>query len=299
MRNRLLSFATLLLVPAAASAAIIYAPNNISRPYPFLGPDELIRFDSANPSGYEVIGSMNVPDIGFGGMEFDAAGNLWAYASFFKSTGGAAGGLYRVDMLTGQATRVGNSNQPLDDLAFNPVDNTMYGIRSQGSQNRLYRVDLQTGATSLVGLFTGGPSTPASIGLAIDSKGKFYVHDQSNDTIYLGEGLSLTPLYALADDTFASQGMTIDWSRDDMGYHAAVGRGVFPEYFSQVNTFTTDGSAYTLGSAFGPNEHFPDDIFGYPIVQPGDLAIAPLPEPSTAALLLLSAVVTLHRRRQA
>jgi len=64
--------------------------------------------------------------------------------------------------------------------------------------------------------------------------------------------------------------MTIDWSRDDIGYHAAVGQGIFPNYFSQINTFSTDGNTYTLGGSFGPN-----DQDGIPPVQPGDLALPP------------------------
>lgn len=296
MRHTLVRSALVWSITASASAAIIYAPNNLARPYPFLGADQLVRFDSANPSSYEVVGSMNVPDIGFGGVDFDRDGNLWAYASFFKSTGGAASGLYRVNLQTGQATLQGNGNQPLDDLAFNPVNNTMYGIRAQGPQTRLYTVNLATGAATLVGLFTGAPSSPTAIGLAIDSQGRFYVHDQGTDTIYRGDGLALTPLYGLTQDTFASQGMTIDWSRDDQGYHGAVGRGDFPEYFSQVNLFATDGSSYVLGPTFGPNEHFPDDIFGYPLVEPGDLAIAPVPEPATLAGLVMLSLAAARRR---
>lgn len=259
-----------------AGAAIIYAPNGLPRPYPFNGPDELIRFDSNDPAGYQVIGSMNVPNIGFGGMDFDRDGNLWAYASFFKSTGGAASGLYKVDINTGQATVQGTlSPQALEDIAFNPADNKMYGIRTQGSTTRLYTINLVTGATSLVGTLTGLPASQHAMSFAIDSTGTFYVHDINVDKIYAGAGLALTELYTLSQDTNYSQGMTIDWSRGDVGYHGAVGQGIFPDYFSQVNTFATDGSGYTLGPAFGPNEYFPPDQFGYPPVEPGDLAIAP------------------------
>lgn len=280
MRKGLTFTAAILALAIPAGAGVtIYANNGLARPYPFGNPDELVMFDSDNPEDFVVIGSMNVPNIGFGGLDFDRDGNLWAYAAFFKSTGGAASGLYSVDIETGQATAVGAATIPLDDIAYNPADDTMYGIRSQGPQNRLYSIDLDTGAVTLVGLFTGGPAPaqPRSIGLACDSQGTFHVHDQGTDAIYRSNGMELELLYELEQETLASQGMTIDWSNGDQGYHAAVGQGVFPDYFSQINTFATDGSGYVLGPDFGPVEHFPGDQFGYPLVEPGDLAIRPTP----------------------
>lgn len=276
MRRNLLGVAALIAFAYPAAATIIYAPNGLPRPYPFSGPDELIRFDAADPENYVVIGSMNVPNIGFGGLDFDRDGNLWAYASFYKSTGGAASGLYKVDINTGQATVQGSlSPQPLEDIAFNPVDNQMYGIRTQGSSTRLFTINLVTGATTFVGTFTGLPVGQHGMSFAIDSTGAYYVHDVVVDKIYSGYDLALTELYTLPQDTNYSQGMTIDWSNGDTGYHAAVGQGVFPDFFSQINKFAIDGSGYELGPDFGENEYFPNDKFGYPPVEPGDLAIAP------------------------
>jgi hypothetical protein len=288
MRRMLFCTAMLLSLTINAAAVTIYAPNGLERPLD--GPDALIVFDSADPAGYTTIGSMLVPNIGFGGMEFDRDGNLWAYASFYKSTGGAAGGLYSVDIATGAATVQGTlSSQPLEDLAYSPTDDTMYGIRTQNNVTKLYTVDLTTGATAPVGVFTGLPSEQHAMSFAVDSAGCFYVHELGTDRIYKGAGLALTELYQLPQDTNFSQGMTIDWSRDDQGYHAAVGYGDYPHYFSQLNTFATDGSAYTLGPDFGPD--LPD---GLPPVEPGDVAIMPVPEPSS--LLLITIGVLLRRR---
>ncbi len=294
MRKVQFCTAALLLVSAAASAATIYAPNGLPRPYPFTGPDQLIRFDSANPAGFTIIGSMNIPDIGFGGMDFDRNGNLWAYASFYKSTGGAAAGLYRVDMNTGAATLQGTASlQSLQDMAFNPVDNKMYGINTQGVVTKLYTINLTSGAVTTFGTVTGLPANQHSMGLAIDSSGNFYIHDINVDAIYkAGADLAASFLYQIPQDTNYSQGMTIDWSRDNMGYHNAVGQGVYPDYFSTLNTFAIDGSGYHVGPDFGPNEYY--NGIGYPLVECGDLAIMPVPEPASFLLLALAAFL---RRR--
>jgi len=165
----------------------------------------------------------------------------------------------------------------------------MYGVRSQNNVTRLYKVNLVTGAVTTVGVFTGLPAIQRSIGLACDAQGSFYLHDVGDDKIYKGAGLALTELYQLSQDTMYSQGMTIDWSRNNRGYHAAVGQGVYPHYFSQLNTFAADGSSYVYGPEFGP-----DMGDGMPPVQCGDLAIMPVPEPAAVLLLMISLVL---RRR--
>ena len=300
--NLLSSFvgvAATLSLASISSAVIMYAPNGLARPYPFQGPDTLVRFDSSNPAGFVTVGSMNVPNIGFGGMDFDRDGNLWAYASFFKTTGGAAAGLYKVNTDTGQATLQGTASlQSLQDMAFNPTNNTMYGINTQNNITRLYTVNLTTGGTSVAGTFTGLPTPRHALGLAIDSSGNYYVNDVDSDSVYKsGPDLALSVLYVVPQDTNASQGMTIDWSRGNAGYHASVGQGDFPNYFSTINPFAIDGSSYTVGPNFGPNEMY--DGFGYPLVEPGDLAIAPLvPEPATLGMLALGATLSVARRRR-
>ncbi|MFG0292221.1 MAG: SMP-30/gluconolactonase/LRE family protein [Phycisphaerales bacterium JB050] len=258
------------------------------------GSDALIMFDPSSPSRYTTIGSTGVPNIGFGGLDFDANGNLWAYASYYKTTGGAASGLYSIDPLTGQATPVGQSFTSLQDLAYNPVDGKMYGINTQQAAiTRLYEVDLATGSTTQVGSFTGLPEQHYINGLGIDSQGNFYLHDVANGMIFQGDGSSFSSLYDLDVVTVASQGLTIDWSRDDTGYHTLVGQGEFPNYISTVNSFSVDGSGYFYGDAFGPN-----NLDGIPPVQAGDIAIMPaIPAPGGAALMALAGAVSLRRRR--
>lgn len=275
MRNHARCFLALPLVAVCGSALAgptAYAPDSLFTTV--AGMDDLIRFDVDDPAGYTIVGSMGVPNIGFGGMDFDRDGNLYAYASFFKTTGGAASGLYRVNMDTGQATPIGNSPQSLEDLAYNPADDTMYGIRSQGNVTRLYRVNLTTGQVTQVGPLVSDPPIMRSLGLAFDSEGSIYVHDAEYDMIFKGTGLNLAPLHQIPQDTVFSQGMTIDWSRGDVGYHGAVGQGEFPNYFCQLNTFGAGAGTYVLGLTFGPNVSIGDG-YSYPPVQPGDIAVVP------------------------
>jgi hypothetical protein len=256
----------------AARATEIYAVNHLGF-YPDMGPDTLIRFDSAAPAAFITVGSLGVENTGFGGLDFDRDGRLWAYATFNKLTGGARSGLYSVDPATGVATVQGAiSPQTLTDLAFSPATSAMYGVFSQGfATSRLYSVNLQTGAVAAVGTFTGLPSQHNLVGLAFDSTGTAYVYDNYNNVIYRADAsLHVTSLYTSTLVAVGSQGITIDWSRDNLGYHGAIGQGTFPNYYNNLNTFAIDGSAYTWGPDFGPNR--PD---GIPLVQPGDLAIRP------------------------
>jgi hypothetical protein len=277
--------ATALAMTASALAGstadvVIYAINHQGN-FPDFG-DTLIRFSADDTEGYETIGATGLPSIGMGGLEFDGDGNLWGYATF-NNFGGAASGLYSMNMMTGQATAQGTlSSQTLNDLAWNPVNQTMYGVYSQGfATGRLYTINLQTGAVSVVGPFNGLDAQNNLIGIGIDSLGTIYLYDNMNNKIYVSdENLNLTLLYDSSvtqcegcELAVGSQGIGVDWSRDDLGYHGAAGQGMFPNYYGNLNTFALDGSGYVWGPDFGPNlgtgPQFP------PQVQAGDVAIVP------------------------
>lgn len=293
-----------------AHAVTIYAPDSLVNGSTSATPsDRLVMFDSANPAGWTVVGSLGVNNIGFGGMEFDAAGNLWGYASFYKSTGGAASGLYSINKATGAATLVGvEPREFLDDLAFNPADGKMYGIKTQNSQTYLRTVDLTTGELTTLGTFSGLPQRHNISGIAFDAAGSVYLLENRNDAsnipnntdpsgLYKGAGLNVTLLYDLtSSEQFGlagEQGIAIDWAGGTGGYHGATGRGDFPAYYSRLNTFATNGSGYTSGTSFGTGPLV--NGFVFPALQLGDLAVMPVPEPSSAALLALG---TLLRRRR-
>ncbi len=260
----------------ASDDPLIYATNHLGL-YPGFG-DTLIKFNASDPAGFTTIGELG-NNLGFGGLEFDADGNLWAYATH-NSFGGAVSGLYKVDLETGAATVQGTpSSQSLTDLAWNPTNDTMYGVYSQSFTNgRLFEVNLETGSVTIAGEFSGLDAQNNLVGLAIDSDGLFYVFDNMNKKLYRSDAeFNLTLLYGPDELTcpqcelaIGSQGIGIDWSRHDVGYHGAIGQGVFPNYYNNLNTFDLDGAQYTWGPDWGPNH--PD---GLPQVQPGDLAILP------------------------
>ena len=280
---------------AAAGEPLIYATNHQGL-FPDFG-DTLIRFSPSDPEGYETIGPMG-NNLGFGGLEFDGDGNLWAYASY-NSFGGASSGLYSVDLETGAATVQGSpSMQTLADLAWNPVENAMFGVYSQGfATSRLYQVNLETGAVSVVGTFSGLDTQHNLIGVGIDSQGTVFVFDNMNNKIYKSDAnLALTLVYDSTDLqcencelAVGDQGIGIDWSRNDQGYHGASGQGEPPNYYGTINQFSLDGSSYIWGDSFGPN--LGDGPFFPPQVQAGDVAIVPDLQPQVPGDLTGDGVV--------
>lgn len=119
------------------------------------------------------------------GMTCSRNGTLYAIGQF-DTASPDFNSLFTVDRETGQATRIGSTGV-LDSsdasgasgflmaLAFAP-NGELYGVNSAST---LFRIDKSTGtATKIVDLYTA-PATPlvGVMGLAIDSRGTFYVAD--------------------------------------------------------------------------------------------------------------------------
>ena len=295
MRKLSICASLVLFVSASANAQIIYAVNNLNGGAG--GNEALISFAPGNPAGFSTIGTLGVAGALFSGLDFGLVGpnyNLYAYRA--AQGGVAAGGLYQINTATGAATAVGNSTQSLQDLCWSPLTNTMYGIQSVANVASLHSVNLTTGVVSLVGNVTGLPATNVEVGCAVDSLGFIWLHDLASDDIYksnVPNGLAVASVIAHPEDANFSQGMTIDWSGAvgplNRGYHAAIGNA--PAFFSRLYRFEAVGApAYTLVGNFSP-----DGVF--PAVEAGDVAIRPIPEPTTLSLLALGSLMLIRRRK--
>jgi hypothetical protein len=245
----------------------LYATNNLAAANGYTsGGDQLITFDPGNPAGWLAVGEIidsGVPVAGLGGLDFDANGGLWAADSF----GASPGAIYRVNPATAQATYVGNAPVAMHDLAWNPVRNDLFGTDSLG--NLWANVDDPPNA-QFVGTYN--IPTPLEVGIAFDSRGNLYVHDLVNDGIYRAPANNLTNttlMYTLPYDSNFSQGLFVDWSGADRGFHGAFNNSAFA---SEVYNFFIDGSGY--GPLLGT---FPTDGgTGLPEVETGDLTAAPV-----------------------
>ncbi len=115
-------------------------------------------------------------------MAFTPSGTLYA-ASFSTND------LYTVNVSTGAATTVGGLGfTGVMDLAWDPLNSTMYAIESFGSGSALYSLNLTTGAGTLVTT----PSDNCLMGLAIDSANRFLATDNC---------VSSSPLYQINTTT--------------------------------------------------------------------------------------------------
>jgi len=107
----------------------------------------------------------------FMGIGFSPDGTLYGVNA--ESGTPDQGSLYRFDLATGEATKVGVTGGCLDimDLAWAP-DGKMYGA----AYDSLYRINPHTGKAKLVTKIYG-LAAGAVMGLAIDDDGDFYVSE--------------------------------------------------------------------------------------------------------------------------
>jgi hypothetical protein len=283
MKSSTIAVMIALCSAGSASAIDIWATDNLGENNGGSIGDRIIRFDSLNPANPTVIGETGISGTLMGGLDFTPDGRLYAYAQ----TGQL--GLYQIDQTDGSATRIGNqSGSDVTDLSWNPATGQMHAISIFGGQTTYGTIDMTTGAYSSLGNVQG--IAGLEVGLAHRSDGTPVIHDLVNDAIYtLDGGFNATMVIDLPFDTNFSQGMTIDWSRDDAGYHGALNAGTFRTELWKFDTVA--GVTNFVGNIGGINPN------GLPEYETGDVAILPIPAPGALALLGAAGLAAARRRR--
>jgi hypothetical protein len=285
----------------SARAVEIWAIDNLGPLNAGTNGDRLIRFDSSDPIGtVTVVGETGVhfPGVFFmSGMDVGPDGTLYciSLSDYVPSS------LYRLNTSTGAATLLGPLGVPLsvemNDLSYNPATGQMLGVAlvSQPYEHRLYEIDLQTGAASVLGQITGLGQFPGLVGLASNAAGVSFVHDYSNDRMYVLDGLNATPMpQPIGVDTHYSQGMVINWRGNDEWYLGAFGPQPvfpFPPTFSDVRLINSVTGATKAVLGTWPTQRGSER----PMFELGDLAI--LPEPVAGGVAGLLPLATARRRR--
>ncbi|MCP5367403.1 MAG: DUF4394 domain-containing protein [Hyphomicrobiales bacterium] len=288
-------------MPVAPAGAVtiwgVGAPRNSSNEV--TGPNQLFTFDSATPGNVTVVGSTGLStDITLRGLDFDAAGNLYAYGE--NNTSSTATGLYSLNTSTGVASFIGGGgldpgdNSRIHDLAFNPATGKMMGVGNTGvaqdTKSHLYDIDLTTGLATEIGDIVPPSGFLLPFGFAADASGRLFVIDTLSGSIMELVGLNAQ---ALPNDVgynpFGVIGLTIDWSGDGTFYLGGL-QNLVP-FQSELRTVNGTTGDTTLVGAVGST--------GYEFFGPQDIAIRPVPEPETAAMVLVGLLVLVGSRAAA
>ncbi|MBK7173469.1 MAG: choice-of-anchor J domain-containing protein [Bacteroidales bacterium] len=145
------------------------------------------------------------------------ANDIW-YATIYATV--APFNLVTFDIVTGARTVIGNMGVNINGLAYNTVNNTMYGIGYDGVNSLLYTINTTTAATTYVGTI----ASRLIINLAIDNNGDAYALDLGIDvlgTINLTTG-AFTEIGATGFDANYAQDMEFDRETGEL-YMAAYG----------------------------------------------------------------------------
>jgi hypothetical protein len=250
------------LIAATASAAEIWTDIG----------GTIAKFDSTNPGVVTYIGTTG--ELPMDGMDFTPDGTLYGVADqelfIINQTSGAVQSLGVSQLAPGEIYM---------DISWDPLTQIMHGIAGE-SPSHLYQINLSNAAATLVGTINL-PSGNWSAGLATTAAGVRYMDDGVQDGLYRLDGLNGTFLGPEGWNYNIFGGMTIDWSRDGVLYHAGWNETAMRTELWTVNLNTGAG---TLVGQIGQSTLLLS------------AAIKPVPEPGgLAAVALLAACV--RRRR--
>jgi len=125
------------------------------------------------------------------------AGGSWAEGIWY-AVEYLTGGLYTIDVVTGEMTFIGASGVGFNGIAYDPFGSIMYGIYSNtdSGEDYLYTIDLTTGDATEVGFTQSGGLL---ISLACNTSGELFATDITTDELVsinpaTGEGTTIGPL---------------------------------------------------------------------------------------------------------
>ncbi|MDQ2659796.1 MAG: DUF4394 domain-containing protein [Verrucomicrobiota bacterium] len=296
---RKISFVSLLLcaasfcIPRSAPAELVYG---------LTAQGGLISFDSATPGSVSTVGNISGASSGqfFLGIDFRASNGLLYGLAVNTITG--ASNIYTINLATAAASLVGTTPFTLSTsiggrvgMDFDQANDMLRVITRNGSN---YRVNPNAGSlfaqdTTLT--YTGGvPSqTPDSVAIAYAPNSTLYSYTFDFDEFVRIGGVGGMPS-ANGGECFAIGGSGTFPLTSNVGFDISQNGTAYLFDFPNASRFFTVDLATGHATLVGP-------IGGSP--QLVSLAVAPVPEPATALLLLgaglLASGCWIVRRRRA
>lgn len=221
------------------------------------------------------------------------SGLAWSPTAGLYAHDAATNSLFRINRLTGEATRIGSLGLDATegDLAFNPLTGVLYGSQTAGS-DRLYTIDIQTGQATVVGpIFSGGDLSA----MAFNRNGELFGIDTTNHRI-----LKIDPLTAqILGQPQVIQGNTLG---------STAGMAFDPDAANDSNAWVVGrSSSYPGGDPNNPLNPLYALTLDNGFLRPGSRntgladglsGLTFVPEPSTLATLAMGFVLILRPRRR-
>lgn len=274
--------------PARAAAVFGVTTGNV-----------LFQFDSATPgtiSNAFAISGFSQNNESIVGIDFrPATGQLYALGSF--------GRLYTVNTASAALTAVGPGVGPINGTVFGfDFNPTIDRIRLTSNTNKNYVLNPVTGALQATATDLFYPAADPNVGVDPNVVGSAYTNSvlgvvPTGSQLYaIDAGIDTLATQANSAGTLGTVGPLLTVNTGDL-----VGFDIFSPAEGNNTAFVSltpaGGSVsnfYTVNLATG-TAVLVGQINGGTLVT--DIAVVPVPEPATAALLVLGALVTVARRR--
>jgi hypothetical protein len=281
MNRKTLTFAALAFLMAGTSAiaqSIVYAIDLRATP------NRLLNWPvNASSTAQVTVTSANASYDGFA-IDFNTAGSIL----YGINPGVAPFNFGTIDLLTGNFNLIaplGNipaGNNPTG-LRADPTTDTFYFSSNGTSGNTLQTLNIATGLLSAPVVMTGLAAGAIVIDIAISNSGQMYGIDIGSDTLISIDKVTgaTTTIGPLGFNANFAQGMDFDMATNTL--YATIYTGGGTGVFASINLAT--GAATQLFATTPLNAEM-------------EMAIRPIPEPTTLALLGLGAVGLAWRLRR-